>query len=72
LRALGADRIVAAVPVGARDSCESLRDVVDEVVCLLRPEHFVAVGEWYDDFTQTSDQEVSDLLRRAAADQPRI
>lgn len=72
LRALGAGRLVAAVPVGARDSCESLRDVVDEVVCLLRPEHFVAVGEWYDDFTQTSDQEVSDLLRRAAADQPRI
>jgi len=64
LRALGAARLVAAVPVAPKESCDAMREVVDEVVCASIPEHFQAVGEWYDDFSQTSDQEVSELLRR--------
>lgn len=67
LRAHGADRLVAAVPVAPKETCEALRDLVDDVVCTVTPESFHAVGEWYEDFTQTSDLDVQDLLRRAAA-----
>ena len=67
LRALGADRLVAAVPVAPKESCDTLRDVVDDVVCVSTPERFLAVGEWYQDFSQTSDEEVSELLRRGRA-----
>ena len=65
LRALGAERLVAAVPVAPKESCDTLREVVDDVVCASTPERFLAVGEWYQDFAQTSDEEVSELLRRA-------
>ena len=65
LRSLGAGRLVAAVPVAPPESCDALRDVVDEVVCAYTPQNFVAVGEWYENFAQTSDAEVSELLRRA-------
>ena len=58
-------RIVAAVPVAPRHVCEEFREVADEVVCLLTPEYFVAVGQWYEDFSQTTDDEVRDLLARA-------
>jgi predicted phosphoribosyltransferase len=61
----GAARIVVAVPVAAADTCQALRREVDEVVCALTPEPFQAVGLWYDNFSQTSDQEVRDLLERA-------
>lgn len=64
LRSLGAARLVAAVPVAPKESCDALREVVDEVVCARMPERFLAVGEWYEDFSQTSDEEVSQLLRR--------
>jgi predicted phosphoribosyltransferase len=64
LRALGAERLVAAVPVAPKESCDTLREVVDDVVCASTPERFLAVGEWYQDFAQTSDEEVSELLRR--------
>jgi putative phosphoribosyl transferase len=64
LRSLGAARLVAAVPVAPKESCDAVREVVDEVVCASVPERFQAVGEWYDDFSQISDQEVSELLRR--------
>jgi putative phosphoribosyl transferase len=64
LRSLGAARLVAAVPVAPKDTCDSLGEVVDDVVCAATPERFLAVGEWYEDFSQTSDEEVSDLLRR--------
>jgi putative phosphoribosyl transferase len=63
----GAARIILAVPVGAPDSVERLRHEADEVVCLLTPPSFAAVGTWYHDFTQTTDEEVVDLLARAAA-----
>ncbi len=60
-------RIVVAVPVGARDTCDELTAHADEVVCVRSPEPFVAVGQWYGDFNQTTDQEVRDLLRHHAA-----
>jgi predicted phosphoribosyltransferase len=66
LRAHGAGRLVAAVPVAPKETCDALRDLVDDVICAVMPEPFLAVGEWYEDFTQTSDAEVQDLLRRAA------
>jgi putative phosphoribosyl transferase len=66
LRAQGAGRLVAAVPVAPRETCDALRNLVDEVICAVTPEPFLAVGEWYEDFTQTSDADVRDLLRRAA------
>jgi predicted phosphoribosyltransferase len=59
-------QIVAAVPVAARETCDEFRDVVDEVVCVLTPSPFRAVGLWYDDFSQTSDEEVRELLAQAA------
>lgn len=64
-RAQGAARVVLAVPVGAPDSIARLRRVVDEVVCVQQPRWFTAVGEFYDDFGQVSDEEVARLLRRA-------
>lgn len=60
-------RIVVAVPTAAAETCEDFRREVDEVVCLSTPEPFYAVGLWYRDFSQTSDDEVRALLERAAA-----
>lgn len=57
-------RIVVAVPVAPADTCAALRMVADEVVCLRTPAEFIAVGFWYDDFSQTTDEEVRDLLAR--------
>lgn len=62
LRKLGPAKIVVAVPVAARETCEEFRRDVDELVCLRTPEPFQAVGLWYDDFSQTSDEEVRHLL----------
>jgi len=61
-RALGAGRVVLAVPVSAPDSLQELRRDTDEVVCLETPEGFYAVGQWYDDFRATTDEEVVELL----------
>ncbi|WP_440073759.1 phosphoribosyltransferase family protein [Streptosporangium sp. OZ121] len=66
-RARGASRVVLAVPVGAPETIESLRKVADEVVCLRTPEFFYAIGAWYRDFSQTTDDQVVELLRRAGA-----
>jgi putative phosphoribosyl transferase len=55
-------RVVVAVPVGAGATCAELRGLADEVVCLLVPETFRAVGIWYRDFEQTTDDEVRELL----------
>jgi predicted phosphoribosyltransferase len=62
LRQMGPQRIVVAVPVGAEETCRRLRAAADEVICLATPWPFHAVGEWYDDFAQTSDEEVRTLL----------
>jgi putative phosphoribosyl transferase len=60
-------RVIVAVPVGAPDTCEQLADVADEAVCARTPEPFSAVGLWYRDFSQTTDEEVRALLQRHAA-----
>ena len=65
LRLQAPARVVVAVPVAAAETCREVRDQVDEVVCTTTPEPFFGVGMWYDDFTQTTDQEVHDLLARA-------
>ena len=67
LRQLKPLRIIVAVPVGAAETCEEFRTEVDEVVCAASPEPFMAVGAWYSEFSQTSDDEVRELLRRAAS-----
>jgi len=72
LRREGARSIVVAVPIAAPDTCESLRQEVDDIVCAVTPEPFRAVGIWYVDFSETSDQEVRDLLERAALSNPRV
>ncbi|HVX22174.1 MAG TPA: phosphoribosyltransferase family protein [Acidimicrobiales bacterium] len=66
-RAEGAARVVLAVPVAPASSLLRLEDVADDVVCLEVPEVFMAVGQFYADFSQTSDDEVVDLLDRAAS-----
>jgi putative phosphoribosyl transferase len=58
-------RLILAVPVAPADTIERLRAEADEVVCLMTPEPFYAVGEHYDDFRQTSDREVTTLLDEA-------
>jgi len=65
-------RVVAAVPVGAPQTCDDLSGIADEVVCARTPEPFAAVGQWYLDFDQTTDDDVRRLLRdRARAALPR-
>jgi putative phosphoribosyl transferase len=58
--------MVVAVPAATRDSCGELRLHVDEVVCAEAPEPFLGVGLWYEDFAQTTDDEVQDLARAGA------
>jgi predicted phosphoribosyltransferase len=65
VRELGPARVVVAVPVGAPDTCRELEAEADELVCPARPEPFYGVGTWYDDFGQTTDDEVRDLLAQA-------
>src|SRR5205085_11390262 len=57
-------RIVVAVPVAAPQTCDALRATVDQVVCAMVPESFVAVGLWYEDFSPTTDAEARDLPAR--------
>jgi predicted phosphoribosyltransferase len=59
------ERVVVAVPVASRETCEELRAEVDEVVCAETPEPFRGVGRWYQDFSQTTDEEVRELLAKA-------
>ena len=65
VRAREPERIIVAVPVGAKDVCETLRDLADEVVCATVSNTLPAVGAAYDDFEQVSDAEVCELLARA-------
>jgi predicted phosphoribosyltransferase len=58
-------RLVVAVPVAAPDICDALRQIVDEIICAETPEPFRAVGMWYDDFSQTTDADVHNLLEAA-------
>jgi putative phosphoribosyl transferase len=65
LRRLGPDRIVVAVPTAAPSTCAELGLEADECICCITPDPFYAVGVWYEDFSQTTDREVRDLLERA-------
>ena len=67
VRQLRAGRVVVAAPVGAADTCVAMRGVADDVVCVLTPDHFVAVGAWYVDFSETTDDEVRRLLQDVQA-----
>ena len=58
-------RVVVAVPVAAASTRDDIGAEVDEIVCETPPEPFLAVGRWYEDFSQTTDDEVRDLLQRA-------
>jgi predicted phosphoribosyltransferase len=62
VRARDPARIVVAVPVGSSETCREFADVADEIVCARAPEYFAAVGQWYRDFSQTTDQEVRELM----------
>jgi putative phosphoribosyl transferase len=67
LRKKNPAQIIVAVPVAAPATCAEFESEVDQVICAVTPEPFWAVGQWYTDFSQTSDEEVRDLLRRAAS-----
>ena len=65
LRQKKASKIVIAVPVGAPNTCRELGEEADESICLVQPDAFVGVGQYYEDFSQTTDEEVRDLLAEA-------
>jgi putative phosphoribosyl transferase len=75
-------KVVVAVPVAPRSSCEAIAATVDELVCLMQPEPFYAIGQWYDNFAQVSDEEVcnffaeppmvADRSRRVSAGEPEV
>lgn len=69
LRQSGATKIVVAVPVGPPDTCREIEQQADETICLSTPEFFHAVGQYYEDFSQTSDDDVRELLS-AVQEQP--
>jgi putative phosphoribosyl transferase len=70
LRQCGAAKIVVAVPVGPPDTCHEIEEQADETICLSMPEFFQAVGQYYEDFSQTTDEDVRELLGRAAQEPP--
>ena len=67
VRQLGAESVIVAVPVAAPESRDRIAELADEVVCLHAPAFFSAVWQWYEDFSQTSDQEVKRLLQNGGA-----
>ncbi len=70
LRQLAPEEIVVAVPVAAPQTCDEFRDIVESIICAVTPEPFYAVGLWYRDFSQTTDEEVQALLADARALHP--
>lgn len=72
LRQLGPERIVVAVPTAARQTCEGFRPEVDDIVCAMTPEPFLAVGMWYEDFSETTDEDVRAILSRAHREVGRV
>jgi predicted phosphoribosyltransferase len=70
VREQGAESVIVAVPVAAEQTCNDLRGDVDEIVCAETPEPFLAVGLWYEDFRPTTDDDVRELLARAAERSP--
>lgn len=72
LRKLGADKIVVATPTIARSTADEMSAEVDELVAVTTPSDFAAVGQWYDDFSQTSDEEVRQLLEKTSRLHPAV
>jgi predicted phosphoribosyltransferase len=70
LRMLNPKKIVLVAPVGAAETVDALRSGADEIIVAAIPDPFRAVGLWYEDFSQTSDDEVRELLQRAFKEQP--
>src|SRR5213075_2957586 len=70
LRQRGAAKIVVAVPVGPPDTCHEIEEQADETICLSTPQFFQAVSQYYEDFSQTTDEDVRELLGRAAQEMP--
>jgi putative phosphoribosyl transferase len=66
LRRQGPAKVVVAVPIGAVETCAAFELEADETICAETPEPFYAVGAWYRDFSETTDDEVHDLLEQAA------
>lgn len=64
--------IIVAVPVGSASTCAALRQVADDVICLMTPEPMRAIGLWYEDFSQTSDDEVREIVVRAERELPPV
>ena len=69
VRLQGPKRVIAAVPVAASESCSEFRMDVEEIICAYTPPVFLSVGAWYEDFSQTTDEEVQRLLEQAAHEQ---
>jgi putative phosphoribosyl transferase len=69
VRLQGPKRVIAAVPVAATETCDEFRMDVDEIICAYTPQPFFSVGMWYEDFSQTTDEEVQRLLEEAARQQ---
>jgi putative phosphoribosyl transferase len=67
IRVQNPEHLTVAVPVAPAETCAALRREVDEVICAVSPEPFFAVGNWYEDFSQTTDEEVHQLLERAGS-----
>ena len=65
VRQMHPKKIVVAVPTAAPTTIADFDSIVDEVVTVIAPPHFAGVGQWYDDFSQTTDEEVRDILDRA-------
>jgi len=70
LRQQGAAKIIVAVPVGAPSTCQDLTNAADEVICLQTPVAFIGVGQYYADFSQTTDEEVRELLAASPSKRP--
>jgi predicted phosphoribosyltransferase len=70
LRQQGPARLVVAVPAGSPETCDEFRNEVDEIVCGIMPDPFYAVGLWYDDFSQVTDDEVREILAEAQQPEP--
>jgi len=64
LRSKNIKKLIIAVPVASEETCRELVPLVDELVCPLMPQYFNAVGSWFEDFGQTSDSEVADLMKK--------
>jgi putative phosphoribosyl transferase len=65
-------KLIIAVPTAAPDTCSSFGNEVDEIICVATPEPFYGVGAWYEDFSQTTDKEVCELLNRAARTESKL